>query len=483
MSASVENQAGEYQPRTLKVQDVGVPTITIISPQEFLRVVSERKPEYVFWNVDHQLDGTAGLLYGNIMLSTIVNGYSDFTELTAGFERGYAKGEQYRHAQTLGAGMYEEYQAFIGSGYETISDFREIMKTDIPVIHNHWVRMAEELLPADNAPEFENLFEFVQASILENAGFTDVVTEDVIAILDAGFRTYADYASAREAGFEDAESYFRADRFSISTRKEYAELERHGITSIPHWLLYRQDNEAAIQEGFTNILGKLLHTIYNSPRLDMSWPISSIKQQVARQILNKYQIKCGPYYGIYHKDGISTLTAITRHPDIKNLVVYSDDLTISRRNLKAEEARAINIDLCNVVLYGVHGADVEKKGDVDKVLVMISKLREFGAEEINVFADASYLHYLTKAEALKVKKAADLWVPADKGFPADTYMLKYAEQNPSCIISNDNFERYRDERSPWIYENIPRVLVNYSFDGEGQVSFGRKHCELLRSDD
>ncbi|GAB6091388.1 hypothetical protein [Spirochaeta dissipatitropha] len=479
MSDVKEKKTDAIIPVTLRINQTNVPFVGLAAPDEFVQVVSRLQPDYVFWDVNEGLKGTGGILNEGVMLTTTVDGYNDYAELESGYKLGFLNGIQYRDSIIMGTRNFKEYQALMESGYSNIDEFREVTKTDLPDIYIHWMEHVDNLLLRKELPTCNNLSEF--SLYLEEAGLSACSTEEILSIITAGFSNILDYKEAKECGFTDAATFFHAREYGIKSRNEYKELEISGIQSVSRWKQYKQDSDTAKAE-FTDLLGKHLYILYLTESLESTWSLKSIQQYIERNIINPYQMSGGIYCEIARSTGEKPMTALTMHPDICDMVISIDDQTVIRRTLSDEEIETANLDLCNIVLYGIDGLKEERIGDVAKALTIINKLREFGTKEINVFADSSFEHYLTESEIQQVKQACDNWTTAIYGTPADAYLIDHARQYPSFIVTNDHFSTYLDEKSPWIYENIPRLLVPYSFDNEGNVSFGRKQYELQNKD-
>lgn len=479
MSNSKKTQSEKHEPMSVNIQNYDAPKIILDTPEDFLKVVSKENPKYVFWNIDADRKGNAGILQSGLMLSTEVNGYCNYAELVAGYQLGFVNGDEYREASSIGAENFNEYSDLKASGYSDIEKYRNIMKTSLPRIYKCWKENLENLLPRKDRPVFTNLLEFIQSGILDKTDFNKSNPDAIIAILKAGFWRVQDYTKAQEIGFSDADNFFTAQEYGITTTEEYEEFNLTGITSKPHWDMYKKESEAAKAEGFSNILGKLLFDLYDSGSIKSTWTVKKIHQHIEIQIIKKFKMSEGYYWEIPRASDIKSITTLTTHPDIKHLVVPSFDLqTILRRSLEPEELKTANLDLCNIILDGYNRSDAEREGDVSKILVIIRKLREFNIKTINVFADATHVYYLKEDEIKKITDSVDLFVPVKKGFSADAYMLDFAQNNPSFIVTNDQFSEHRSEKNPWIFNNIPRILVGFTFNDHGEVHFGDKEYEL-----
>jgi hypothetical protein len=479
MKTDIDQRESEIHVQTIHIARSTVPEVVIKDIEDFVIMVQSQNPKTLFWDVDDKLDGKAAMLIAGVMFSTEVRGYENFDELIAGFVLGFDKGFEYRHAMTIGAGSYTEYAAFVTSGYPDLEEYRKVLATDLAAAYHVWIKHYESLLPNSEKPEVSNLYEFDKNEILSDLGFPELEQKQITRTFEAGFLRHTDFLSAKKLGFTDAKSYFKAMRYEITSPTEYKELQLSGIESKSHWLLYKEETQQAREEGFTNILGKVLFKIYSSGTIDSTWIITEIQRQIEQLIIRKYQMINGYCVEIARSSELKAFTALTMHPDIRQLVVISaDHIQVIRRKLEPKETATANLDLCNIVLHGFLGEPDERVGDVSKALAVIERLRSFGVKTINVFADATHTYYLTKPEIKKVKDAADLFVPVKKGFSADAYMLDYAQNNPSFIVTNDQFSEHRSEKNPWIFQNIPRILVGYEFDGEGQIRFKNSEYEL-----
>jgi hypothetical protein len=470
----------ETVPTTLSILVSDVPQVDLSKPEDFLYFVSKLSPQYVFWHVDPSLQGFAGVVHEGVMIGTKIDGYSDYSELVSGFSLGFQNGNEYRKSLEIGTHDYQEFANFLVSGFSTVEEFRDVQTSELPQIYEKWISLKQNLLPKGQSVAFTNLSEFTQNGVLEQAGFENLNASEIIEILQAGFCFYEDYVTAREMGFSYASDYFQAMQYGIYSVAEFDEFSRSGVTSKTYWELYKQETEQAKNEGFKNILGKFLYDFYCTGTTTSKWAVTEIQRQLSSKIIYRFQITNGLLYELANKNDIRTLTALTKHPDIIHLVVPANNgKEIARRQLTSEETLVANLDLCNIVLHGIDRNAEEKKGDVTKVLKIIQRLRDLNVQVINVFADASYVFYLGKSEIKKFKDLVDLFVPVKRGFSADAYILDFAQNNPSFIVTNDHFAEHRSEKNPWIYDNIPRLLVGFSFDEQGNVSFGGKEPELM----
>jgi len=478
MSGKVEEMETQKLPVLLPISESNLPSMTIEKADVFVDLIDEIKPRYVFWRLGKDLTGTAGILVDGVLLNSKIIGYHSLTELLEGYRLGFGDGTIYRTALDLGAENFDEYQRFLTSGFGQLNDFREILNTEVPGIYDIWCQSQSKLLPSSQVPRIKNLLEFYQ-KLSNELDFVNLETDEIIEALTSGFLKGQDYLQARENGFLDAKTYFHAKQFGINDGEKYLELSGLGIEYESNWKLYQQAKIRAEEEGFSDILGKVLHEMLGSERSKSEWSISTIQGIISINLVGKYGIKAGEYFQLIMNKSDEVIHRIANHPDVQQLIFIYHSY-FYRRTLKTEETLTATVDLCNVVLEGYDGPDDNKKGEIGNFISIVDKLRALGVEEVNVFADATVHHYLSKPEIKLVKEISDNFWVAEKGFSADMMMISYAQKYPSFMVTNDHLEGYRSEKNPWTIENIPRLLAPYFFDDQGKVSLGLKEAELLQ---
>lgn len=114
------------------------------------------------------------------------------------------------------------------------------------------------------------------------------------------------------------------------------------------------------------------------------------------------------------------------------------------------------------------------KPRVSNLVAVRSALEERGFEPI-IIADASLRHEVDDPRQLEALIDELDVRQAPAGTDADYFILETADRYKAQVVSNDEFESYRDEY-PWIEERrVPLMIVN------GQVEFYESKLDKAQS--
>ena len=115
------------------------------------------------------------------------------------------------------------------------------------------------------------------------------------------------------------------------------------------------------------------------------------------------------------------------------------------------------------VIDGANVAYIEKnKNDAPKVANLTevrSALVKMGYKVI-IIVDASLRHQIDDPEKLESLLDEQIIHQAPADTDADYFIIELAEEMNALIVSNDEFDQYR-EKNPWIEERrVPLMIVN-----------------------
>lgn len=101
----------------------------------------------------------------------------------------------------------------------------------------------------------------------------------------------------------------------------------------------------------------------------------------------------------------------------------------------------------------------EGKPRVSNLRAVRDRLLERGYDPV-VIVDASLRHEIDDPDQLEALLDDQRIRQAPSGTDADYFVVETAERESARIVSNDEFEEYRDEH-PWIEERrVPLMIVN-----------------------
>jgi len=114
-------------------------------------------------------------------------------------------------------------------------------------------------------------------------------------------------------------------------------------------------------------------------------------------------------------------------------------------------------------------AELSQKGEpkVSNLMAVRHALKQKGYEPI-LIVDASLRHQVDDPDQLEALIDDQVIRQAPAGTDADYFILEIAEQQGAYVVSNDEFERWRDQY-PWIERRrVPLMIV------KGQVELYEK---------
>jgi hypothetical protein len=125
------------------------------------------------------------------------------------------------------------------------------------------------------------------------------------------------------------------------------------------------------------------------------------------------------------------------------------------------------VDAANVAYAELSATDKPK---VSNLVVVRRALEERGYEPISI-ADASLRHEVDDPRQWEALIDRQDIRQSPAGTDADYFILETADRYDARVVSNDEFDSYRDEY-PWIEERrVPLMIVN------GQVEFYESRLE------
>jgi hypothetical protein len=129
--------------------------------------------------------------------------------------------------------------------------------------------------------------------------------------------------------------------------------------------------------------------------------------------------------------------------------------------------KCVIVDGSNVAWYGRQKKE-GNKASVKNLEYVLEKLKEEGFENIMVIIDASLKHYIDDTDKLEKLIKDNIIQVAPSHREADEFIIKYAKDYNCKIISNDNFNDWK-EKDEWAKKNIDNLLVKFMIDNQGNV--------------
>ena len=478
---------------TVFVESLHSPVVKLSGIADLMRLIELYDCRNVFWSKEtssEKLTHTAESMAktGKDMAFILIDGvamaiqtslFKDFQEMSDGIFKGFQNGEDFRKASDIGILSGVEYCDYIESGFESVTEFRKIMKTKLPKVFEAWEHYYNILEPDEELPDPRNICSFAEENILEVTGFAKSKTETIIDAYSKGFWLESDYSKAKKTGFKSANDYFLALDFEIENPKELEVLKYHDISDGQKWLEFCEFREEIEADGFHDAFGYLLSEVFNTASPGSSIDIRTVKSTITLKVVNKFGIQDGPYYAFLHSmTDQECRQFLAMHTDLKDIVYLSGNY-LRRRAYTSSEKKSAIIDISNVVLHFNDRNDEERIADSELLFNLVSHLKDLGVEKFIGFADANIHYDLDEEDISRIKNTLDVFQIVKSAEPADIYILQYAQENPGIIVSNDHYSDWCNDRHPWRIKNVPRLLLEFTFDESKQVSFGSGEDELI----
>lgn len=467
----------------IEVYNVSCPKIEVVSIKEFFKlIVTKYKPDLLFWQKPEASNTSnkeqfvyfidKGIAYG-----VHTNHFNTITEMIKGWELGYENGKEFQKGIDLGAKDGAEYSAFMESGLSDINLFRDSERKGLYKIFKIWKENFDQLSSNQDLPCGLQYTAFIEADVISTGGFDLNNLSTIQKAYKAGFWKKIDFEESSRLGFKTAADYLQAKNFQIVDPVELSELKNHGIKKSEQWKLYKEKKTLANKEGFPDVFSHLLYKHIEKYLPGQIIQIGVLQQVTQQALINPCGITIGPYFDFSKQKNNNSIEKVIELPQFKELLIKQENGNFKRRNFKTKERKCAVLDINNILLYrseeyqGINGSFVLVEN-------LITKLRNLGIKRIVGFSDANIRHIVTDTEFEQMKSILDLFKIADSGIPADIYILDYARQNPSIIVSNDQYNDYKDGRHSWNMENLPRVLLTFTFDENDMPAFPEKEAEL-----
>jgi len=476
---------------TVFIESLSSSVMKLAGIKDLLHLINLHECKYVFWSQNvftepEEISAEEMSLSGEDMVFIMVDGiamsiqtsqFTDFQEMVNGHEHGFNEGTSFRKAIELGIETGDEYHKFIQSGFKSITDFRTIMKTKVPEVYASWEYYYESLEPKEELADPEDLCSFVELDVLGLCGFSKSKSATIIDAFSKGFWIESDYSAAKKMGFNYSTDFYFALDFEIDNPEELALLRFHGISHVQHWDALCSLIEDINENEFVDAFGFLLLSSIQDQKPGAIIDVRILKKTIAQQVVTKYGIQDGPYYAFAHNmNDMECRTFLCNHKDLKDYIFLSGSQII-RKSFTEQEKKTAIIDVSNVVLF-FNDKHEERVADAELLLTLVSALRDLGVEKLIGYADANIHYDISDDDVSRIRKSLDTFQIVQSSEPADIYILKYAQDNPGIIVSNDHYSDWCNDRHPWRIENVPRLLLDFKFDESKKVILGQKEAEF-----
>jgi len=476
---------------TVFIESLSSPVMKLGGFTDLLHLIKLHESRYVFWSQNiltepEEISAEEMSLSGEDMVFIMVDGiamsiqtsqYTNFQEMMNGNEHGFNEGTSFRKAIELGIETGDEYHKFIQSGFKSITDFRKIMKSKAPEVYATWQYYYETLEPKEGLENPEDLCSFVELDVPGLCGFSKNKSATIIDAFSKGFRIESDYSAAKKMGFNNSTDFYLALDFKIDSPDELDLLKFHGISHIQHWNALCSFIEDINENGFADAFGYLLNKSIKDQKPGAIIDVRTLKNTIVQQVVKVYGIQDGPYYAFAHNmNDMECRTFLSNHTDLKDYLFLTES-QIKRKSFTDQEKETAIIDVSNVVLF-FNDKYEERVADAELLLSLVSSLRGLGVKKIIGYADANIHYDIADGDISRIRKSLDTFQIVQSSEPADIYILKYAQDNPGIIVSNDHYSDWCNDRHPWRITNVPRLLLDFKFDESKKVILGQKEAEF-----
>ncbi|AFG36975.1 NYN domain-containing protein [Spirochaeta africana] len=419
------------------------------------------------------------LLHG-AACAVIGSGFSDYAALADALSRGFPNNQEYQEALEREAADCEQLQETRHSGFATYPELRAAREQGLEDLFHCW---QENRLRFTAAPKAPTLAKFVGEECLERGGFTGDHAAAKSAY-QAGFWQRETWEAALAAGFTDSRQFLLAQKYDISDPDELTELliadvlnikslAGPPVQEIQHCLeLMREAKERNYRDLAAYVLlTEVAHRSLPEGNIPLeTWVVRAFRNHHISEPIARKLMAVSAWWSSFENDHVLP-------PEIAQYL-YLHEGGVYARQYSESERKAAVLDVMNILLEGCDNNDEDKIGTVSQLQVIVDRLRSWGYEHITGIADASFPYHVSETEYHDIESRLNELILMTGNEIADPAILRVAEKHSSVIVTNDQYRDWVNDRHPWRQENLPRILLHFRFDDEGNVDFGQKGSDL-----